>query len=61
MRPRGNSAVNMRKIKQDIVTLGYKDIKLKQICPGCGELIGALAGSRDAICKSCGFKDPCCE
>lgn len=32
-----------------------------QPCPNCGELIGVLAGSKDAICQNCGFKDPCCE
>jgi len=32
-----------------------------QPCPECGFLIGTLAGSPDAICKNCGFKDPCCE
>lgn len=30
-------------------------------CPNCGELMGALPGSRDAVCKNCGFKEPCCE
>ena len=32
-----------------------------QPCPRCGTLIGAIAGSKEAICKNCGFKDPCCE
>jgi len=32
-----------------------------QFCPVCSEIIGVLAGSRDAICKNCGYKDPCCE
>lgn len=32
-----------------------------QPCPNCGEVIGALPGGRDATCKNCGFKDPCCE
>jgi len=32
-----------------------------QNCPLCGEKISALPGTRDAICKNCGFKDPCCE
>lgn len=33
----------------------------KQKCPKCGKHIGVLAGSLDAICKNCGYKDPCCE
>lgn len=32
-----------------------------QPCPQCNYPIGVLAGSNDAICKNCGFKDPCCE
>ncbi len=45
---RGNSAVNLREIPS-------------QVCPACGNEIGVIPGSRDAICKNCGFKDPCCE
>jgi predicted RNA-binding Zn-ribbon protein involved in translation (DUF1610 family) len=37
-----------------------KDPK-KQPCPQCGYLIGNIAGSKEAICRNCGFKDPCCE
>ena len=33
----------------------------KQECPLCGFPIGVVAGSKEAICKNCGFKDPCCE
>lgn len=32
-----------------------------QDCPNCGESMGDMPGSRDAVCHSCGFKDPCCE
>lgn len=32
-----------------------------QDCPNCGNMIGAQAGSKEAICKNCGYKDPCCE
>ncbi len=32
-----------------------------QFCPICGNIIGIMPGSADAICKNCGFKDPCCE
>lgn len=32
-----------------------------QSCPNCGAEIGAMAGGRDAVCKNCGYKDPCCE
>ena len=46
--PSGNHALNMRKID-------------KQNCPVCGNEIGIVAGSKDAICTNCGFKDPCCE
>lgn len=37
-------------------------INLKgQLCPVCKYIIGLLPGSPDAICKNCGYKDPCCE
>ncbi len=29
-------------------------------CPSCGNTLSALQGSKDAICKNCGFKIPCC-
>lgn len=29
-------------------------------CPVCGHPIGAVKGSRAAICPNCGFKDSCC-
>jgi hypothetical protein len=32
-----------------------------QPCPSCGYPIGIVAGTKDAICLNCGFKDPCCE
>lgn len=48
--PSGNHALNMRKNDVD-----------KQKCPVCGYLIGVIAGSKEAICSNCGFKDPCCE
>ncbi|HSX48753.1 MAG TPA: hypothetical protein VLE44_00665 [Candidatus Saccharimonadales bacterium] len=38
-----------------------KDNEPHQNCPVCGEEIGVVAGSKDAICTNCGFKDPCCE
>lgn len=31
-----------------------------QPCPQCDSPIGIMRGSVDAICKNCGFKDPCC-
>ncbi len=31
-----------------------------QKCPKCGELIIDIKGSRDAVCRRCGFKDDCC-
>jgi len=37
------------------------NIGKKQKCPNCGHKIGILAGSLDAICHMCGYKDPCCE
>jgi len=37
------------------------ETKETQPCPVCNFLIGSLAGSKDAICQNCGFKDPCCE
>ena len=45
---RGNTAVNLRELP-------------RRPCPVCGKKIGVVAGSRDAVCKNCGFKDPCCE
>ena len=43
-----------------------EDIKDKvrlrtQPCPVCGKPMGDMPGMRDAVCKNCGFKDPCCE
>lgn len=32
-----------------------------QSCLLCGEKISVLPGTHDALCKNCGFKDPCCE
>ena len=32
-----------------------------QHCLMCLELMGDMPGSRDAYCKNCGYKDPCCE
>jgi hypothetical protein len=29
-------------------------------CPVCGFPIGAVRGSKAAICGNCGFKDGCC-
>ncbi|MEA2639015.1 MAG: hypothetical protein QOF51_409 [Chloroflexota bacterium] len=29
-------------------------------CPVCGFPIGAVRGSKAAICANCGFKDGCC-
>lgn len=51
----------MKKLKETISrdTTGPK--KPSQPCPKCGFPIGVVAGSKEAICKNCGFKDPCCE
>jgi len=35
--------------------------EVKQECPVCGHPIGEIAGSKEAVCTNCGFKDPCCE
>lgn len=45
----GNNAVNMR------------ENLASQPCPFCDFPIGVIAGSHEAICPNCGFKDPCCE
>jgi predicted RNA-binding Zn-ribbon protein involved in translation (DUF1610 family) len=29
-------------------------------CPQCGFEMVAIRGSKDAICRNCGFKDSCC-
>lgn len=31
-----------------------------QACPQCGNPMGAIKGSRDAVCRRCGWKDGCC-
>jgi hypothetical protein len=32
-----------------------------QLCPLCKEIMSDMPGTRDAVCKNCGYKDPCCE
>jgi hypothetical protein len=32
-----------------------------QPCLVCGKFMGDMPGTRDAVCKNCGYKDPCCE
>lgn len=32
-----------------------------QNCPKYGDKIAAVAGFPDAVCRNCGYKDPCCE
>lgn len=41
--------------------LSGKQDKKTQPCPRCNFPIGAVAGSKEAICRNCGYKDPCCE
>ncbi|HLC48744.1 MAG TPA: hypothetical protein VJI13_06730 [Candidatus Norongarragalinales archaeon] len=31
-----------------------------QACPYCNNLMGAIRGSVNAICRHCGYKEPCC-
>jgi|GEM_PF-3227448 len=38
-----------------------KTIARSQLCPVCKSEIGLMPGSRDATCRNCGYKDPCCE
>jgi len=43
-----------------------EDVKMQdyirlQPCPVCKNAMGDMPGSRDAYCKNCGYKDPCCE
>ena len=40
---------------------GESDKTETQPCPCCGFRIGIVAGTKDAICTNCGFKDPCCD
>jgi len=54
--PSGNHALNMRKNDKQVCRLHDK-----QDCPICENKIGIVAGSKEAICTNCGFKDPCCE
>ena len=37
-----------------------KDSSVRK-CPECGmKSIKGMPGGRDATCKNCGYKDPCC-
>ena len=29
-------------------------------CPKCGSWMVAITGSRLAVCRNCGYKEPCC-
>jgi len=41
-------------------TQDINDINLRE-CPECGfPTIYGMPGGRDATCKNCGYKDPCC-
>jgi hypothetical protein len=31
-----------------------------QPCPACGFPMPAVAGSKRAVCRNCGYKEPCC-
>jgi predicted RNA-binding Zn-ribbon protein involved in translation (DUF1610 family) len=54
--------MNKKNYKKDIQKVRKDSFLIPtQNCPLCGEKISALPGSRDAVCKNCGFKDPCCE
>lgn len=70
----GNCADNMRKfthyeVKRSHNSRGesggvYDEFGVGVVtrpCPSCRFPIGVVAGTKDAICKNCGFKDPCCE
>jgi uncharacterized paraquat-inducible protein A len=38
-----------------------KDSNNLRKCPECGmETIMGMPGGKDATCKNCGYKDPCC-
>lgn len=34
--------------------------RLIQGCVRCGHPMGGVKGSRDAVCRKCGYKDDCC-
>lgn len=56
--------VNMNKIqtvKEGIYEYVYDGNSRKQLCPVCKVIMGDMPGTRDAVCKNCGYKDPCCE
>lgn len=65
----GNEELRMQNVELRIMKnaefriIKYEDSRddKKQPCPKCGFLIGVVAGSKEAICRNCGFKDPCCE
>ncbi|MBI5133207.1 MAG: hypothetical protein HZA83_00695 [Thaumarchaeota archaeon] len=31
-----------------------------QQCPICGKLMSAIRGSKQAVCRKCGYKEDCC-
>jgi DNA-directed RNA polymerase subunit RPC12/RpoP len=44
-----------------VIASTFEDEKGRRIpCPVCGFPIGAVRGSKAAICRNCGFKDGCC-
>jgi len=47
-------------MQQDSSNSSLEYILRTQSCPECGSQMGDMPGSRDAYCKNCGFKDPCC-
>ncbi|MGB9883214.1 MAG: hypothetical protein ACPLRN_01725 [Microgenomates group bacterium] len=54
--------MNNQKIRKNILDNSLNKYHIPiQNCPLCGKIISAMPGTRDAICKNCGFKDPCCE
>lgn len=36
------------------------DARPLQDCPQCGFPMPAIRGSKQAVCRNCGFKDSCC-
>lgn len=45
-----NSSTNIKEDKEN-----------KRECPECGMMsIRGMPGGREATCKNCGYKDPCC-
>lgn len=62
--PQVNASDNTPKVIKTRVEGIYEyvdDLRHVQLCPVCKSPMSDMPGTPDAICKNCGYKDPCCE